>query len=374
MRMHLYQLTNGFQITGFMRVPIFVKANEGVTLKLYIECYIVLGMTSPLLLGEDFQVNYKIGVTRSISIDSTLQVGQTGYSIPTSSSPTHDLRAFDIFRKGVEARFVRSKMHHRKKNCHHPELKAASDPFIQAACNLHIPAHLIGMVPTNLKFTVSELWLVEKTILGQSDGSFLLTTPCLLNASSSRVPVFNPNSHPYLVKMGDVLSRCLNPEDTLDSPSEELQKHAAAIQTYVHGMHLHHEGTPPPAELNSSSDQNEQWGPKTAETVDPTIYPSSQLEQILDIGPDWPAEGRVKLLEVLHRHQNAFGFDGRLGHNADELFKINLQLGQCSISVSMYSASPAKCDIINQQIDAWLSLEVIEPSRSPWGAPVVILY
>jgi hypothetical protein len=31
-------------------------------------------------------------------------------------------------------------------------------------------------------------------------------------------------------------------------------------------------------------------------------------------------------------------------------------------------------DIINKQIDLWLSQDVIEESKSPWGAPVIVVY
>ena len=40
----------------------------------------------------------------------------------------------------------------------------------------------------------------------------------------------------------------------------------------------------------------------------------------------------------------------------------------------MYSASPEKRAIINEQIDTWFEQGVIEPSKSPWSAPVVIAY
>lgn len=38
-----------------------------------------------------------------------------------------------------------------------------------------------------------------------------------------------------------------------------------------------------------------------------------------------------------------------------------------------YATSPAKGEIINKQIDLWLSQEVIKEGKSPWGAPVIII-
>jgi Reverse transcriptase (RNA-dependent DNA polymerase) len=39
-----------------------------------------------------------------------------------------------------------------------------------------------------------------------------------------------------------------------------------------------------------------------------------------------------------------------------------------------YYASPAKREVIDKQIDLWLTQGVIEESRSPWGAPVIVIY
>ena len=39
-----------------------------------------------------------------------------------------------------------------------------------------------------------------------------------------------------------------------------------------------------------------------------------------------------------------------------------------------YHASPAKQEVIDKQLDLWLSQGVIEESKSPWGAPIIIIY
>ena len=42
--------------------------------------------------------------------------------------------------------------------------------------------------------------------------------------------------------------------------------------------------------------------------------------------------------------------------------------------MALYDASPAKCEVIDKQLDLWLSQGVIEESKSPWGAPIIIVY
>ena len=48
--------------------------------------------------------------------------------------------------------------------------------------------------------------------------------------------------------------------------------------------------------------------------------------------------------------------------------------GMKPISMAPYYASPAKREVIDKQLDLWLSQGVIEESKSPWGAPIIIVY
>jgi len=76
---------------------------------------------------------------------------------------------------------------------------------------------------------------------------------------------------------------------------------------------------------------------------------------------------------VIENNQGAFGFNGQLGHYKTKVH-IELKPGTKPISAAPYNASPAKRQAIDQQIDVWLSQDVIEESKSPWGAPVIIVY
>ena len=79
------------------------------------------------------------------------------------------------------------------------------------------------------------------------------------------------------------------------------------------------------------------------------------------------------LSKVVKNNQSAFGFDRQLGHYKTKVH-IKLAPGTKPISSAPYYASPAKREEIDKQIDLWLSQDVIEESKSPWGAPVIIVY
>ena len=113
--------------------------------------------------------------------------------------------------------------------------------------------------------------------------------------------------------------------------------------------------------------------PKTAEVPESEMLPSSNLATILDISPEAPPEIQRRVKELIRKHQGAFGFNNRLGNPTGEV-KINTVPGTHPISLPMYGASSQKREVIDAQIDKWLEQEVIEPSKSPWATPVIIVY
>lgn len=121
-----------------------------------------------------------------------------------------------------------------------------------------------------------------------------------------------------------------------------------------------------------TDEASESYGPKTAEMPDLTEFPSSCMKEFIDVGslPDYLHE---KAWNMIKHRVKAFGFDGRLGHLKTKVH-IQTQDGQVPISVPMYGSSPEKRCFMDVQIDTWFEQGIIEPSVSPWSAPVVIAY
>ena len=51
-----------------------------------------------------------------------------------------------------------------------------------------------------------------------------------------------------------------------------------------------------------------------------------------------------------------------------------MKSGLVRVAVPMYGSSPAKRQVMDEQIDQWFNQGVIEASKSPWSAPVVMVY
>jgi hypothetical protein len=96
------------------------------------------------------------------------------------------------------------------------------------------------------------------------------------------------------------------------------------------------------------------------------------MKDLLDVG-SLPEELKERARNMLERRIKAFGFDGRLG-KLDAKAPIRVKEGVNPITVPMYSSSSQKRRVIEEQLDKWFEQGVIEPSISPWSAPVVIAY
>lgn len=177
-----------------------------------------------------------------------------------------------------------------------------------------------------------------------------------------------------------------DPESTFDTPSgeeqyNEFKSRAEAYSTIITsqaGWGQEEAQTPETEdsskrrEAEDNEGDDDEVGPKTAALPDPTIYPSEKMKELLDVG-DLPDHLQERAWEMLHSHVQAFGFDGCLGHYPGKV-EIRMKENQQPICLPMCGSSPEKRRVIDEQLDKWFELGVIEASRSPWGTPIIIAY
>lgn len=82
-------------------------------------------------------------------------------------------------------------------------------------------------------------------------------------------------------------------------------------------------------------------------------------------------EKRTELQTVLSEFSDSFSDEP--GKTTLTKHGIHLQPGTTPIKLSPYRVSSAKADVIKKELDDMLKLGVIEPSTSPWSAPVVLI-
>lgn len=406
LKMSLWQLVDkNASIQGYVDINIYVPSSQGPVLKLSAEAYVVPGMAVPILLGEDFQRTYEIGVSRDVALGCRISFGGTEWLVP----------AKDVEKRGklpklarnveAEASFVRAKASRRS----HADRQRKSreektrNRSLRLTSPVVVPPQSVVNAEVALLADASREWLVERAIVHAGPESKIAVPNCLVTGSRPRIPISNPTDEPISLAQGTLVGVLTDPTAYFDTPKDLAQlenmlrgaARVAAISEIMETVYgqpgqppdspapppaaeaLHADKEPrmssyaiPPAE--AEPDDDGPWGPKTAEVPDPTVYPSEKMKEILDVG-SLPARLEAQAWDMLKRRQGAFSFDGRLGHLATRVH-IRTVDGLNPIAVPMYGTSPAKRLVIEEQLQKWFVQDVIEPSKSPWSAPVVIAY
>ncbi|KAI0788964.1 hypothetical protein BC629DRAFT_1271364, partial [Irpex lacteus] len=197
-KMELWQLTDkSSKIEGYVELPLFVRSKSGDTVGLMAEAYVVPGMNVPILLGEDFHLAYELTVARHLEFGTTV-----------SPNPSH------------LASFVRAKLHRRDKNRRWRRSRAAKKQARTAvvAEDVRIPPHTCVNVAVNCSFEDSDVWLVEKAMVGDDRVVPLVIPNVLIGRDYARVPVTNTTTRTRWLRKGETLADLRDPRAYFDQP------------------------------------------------------------------------------------------------------------------------------------------------------------
>ena len=377
MRMKLYHLTGHAKVLGYVKTRLYTKTTDNSWIGFELEAYVVRGMRVPLLLGEDFQTAYELNVKRYATGHCEVSVGSSPKIIPASSTHIVDL-GFELRQAYLAQSFVKAKTARRSRARRLKNLPKDL-PSVFAAEDVRIEAGTVKYIKVSSAFKGRKDWLVERVIVGLETSDVLAAPFTWITSDNPILPMANPGERPLYIREGEIVGKLADPSLYLDNPDESSSaKYVASAETIkaiimgsLKDQDLASTSGPPPVVSDSKLEDEETWGPKT--TAVPEEPSSGPVSELVTLGPDIPPEILPKLEEVLQRNARAFGVDGRLGH-VDAKVSIPLRPGAQPVSLPMYGASPAKREVIDQQVKAWFEAGVIEPSVSPWGFPVVVVY
>lgn len=275
-----------------------------------------------------------------------------------------------------------------------------------------IPANTVRKVELEGPWKDNVDWILEKFVVSGADRPIFAVPNVLINGAKPFAPVANTTPHPRLLRKGEILGEVKKAEDCLDiarntEHEKQMESYALAVSTIIASRMTTEPSKPAGEDMHEVTTQREepgargsldpeggsgeekpgvrgsldpeenfveeeQFGPKLAEIPEDESSPPQTLEEVLDVG-DLPDDLKEEAWDMLKRREGAFGFNGRLGHHPTRV-KIRTAPDQTPIAAPMYGASPAKRAVIDEQVKKWFEQGVIEPSVSPWSAPVVIVY
>lgn len=372
--LELNQLTGVADTSDYVKIDLYFASQLGTVRLQGVEAYIVKDMKANLLIGEDTQTAWQIHTIRARE-SKYWKIGDSPHLIPGLPSPIP-----------VESFTAQWSTTHKadKKGVKKPLENNASRRTLQKALaqsNLTIKPESIATITGISKGgPYNDAMYFEACPLARGKDSFICAASGIVNVSKDGtflVKIANTSQRNIRVRSGELLGTIRKAKDTLrpkselsDSELNELATKTTMIATLIDGLdEVKTRATPEP----SKEDPESNWGPKTTDPGPEQIYPSEMLREFIDVDPSLRPDQRDALYKVVEQNVSAFGFDGRLGH-LDAKVHIELLPGTKPLSQPPYGASPAKRELISDQVDAWLAQDVIEESKSPWGAPVLIVF
>ncbi|KAK1215716.1 hypothetical protein PQX77_021659 [Marasmius sp. AFHP31] len=373
-RVKLIQVTGSSTISGFLTIDLYFHTKQG-PVKINVDMYVVNGMSMPFILGNDFQDQYDLSVMRRDG-RSFLKFGESEreLEVENSISSKRTDKNGHVFRILVRIRLNKVEVHAKNRtiipaeSCKKVQVEAR---FPEGINYLYIERH-IQMVQN------------EDQVHGSPDSLIMRADPCLLVSNFSRFPV--------VIAAGQSLGTSHNPATWLDKAHrmrpEDLKRakmHVTLIQSLVkvnnesQTLAVHSEtDISSKAHLNNSglddptAEEPVEGGLKTAEVGLDEVSSEKLLSEV-HISSEVTTEQQQQLEKVLKDNSSAFGLDGQLGEYPGKV-EVPMKLGAQPVSLPPFPASSANREVMNKQIDSWLQLGVIEPSASPWGAPVFIVH
>ena len=446
-KINLIQVTGKSVISGYVTMDLYFEATQG-PVKITVEAYVVKGMTTPFILGNDFADQYSISIIRREG-KSYLTFGDSGRDTPVENTTTtledEDGHAFRV-RITSEPSKIRSKQHRRSQKRRKRERIALRKGEALSAERRIIPPETSASI--KLRLQVPSKWqnaFMERNISTNELMDKIYGSPdALVDVKEPYIHVTNFSKYPITIARGQTLGTIHNPNTWLDksfrnsnikerraknyvnllnnllgvegkligkkrtqednnavrsrvSPvaghMTQITTDARVLSTTMHvtstdfglGVNSDTLTARSVTEVSSKAQRNNEGvddplaeepiegGPKQSEVPEDTTIEKQLLEEI-DISSDLDPDQRERVQQVLLDNEITFGINGRLGQYDDSKVEILLKPGTSPISLPPFPASPANREIMDKQMDSWISLGVVEPSKSPWGAPTFITY
>lgn len=392
-RINLVQVTGNASISGFVDVDLYFHTPEG-PVKIAVEAYVVKGMSTPFILGNDFADQYSISVMRNNGA-SHLIFGNSGRSLPveSSTSPPFTDDQGHAFKVNIikPGRDEERPAHRKRQKFKRKQRFRASDSKVRSTAKMVIPPETCIAVPVAANFPKgSNSLYVEKTFSTNRNTEDIYAPPdSLISKDRLMLHVANFSTNAVTVQVGQVLGTGHNPNTWLDrlskkSPEKQyqMQSYATLVKRLAKERLSNTVSSSAPDLSSRRNFANEEedplseppleGGPKIFETPDDPVDSSRLLEE-LDINKELSPENRRRIEKVVVKNKLAFGLDDRLGHlNAN--IQIPLKPEAKEVSLPPFPGSPASRQVIDDQMDKWFKLGVIEASKSPWAAPAFIVY
>ncbi|XP_075726352.1 uncharacterized protein LOC142768281 [Rhipicephalus microplus] len=94
---------------------------------------------------------------------------------------------------------------------------------------------------------------------------------------------------------------------------------------------------------------------------------------VFDINPEFPSDGQNQIRILLESYGHCFATSSKVPKTPIAMHRIITSEHARSLRQSPYRVSPREREAIRKQVDEMLRDDIIQPSKSPWATPVVLV-
>jgi hypothetical protein len=240
-KISLIQVTGRSIITGYVSLELYFHTTAG-PVKIFVEAYVVKGMSADFILGNDFADQYSLSIIRKDGV-SKLQLGNTGREVEVRNSISSSLidengNAFSVLTRTKSrtswGRHHKWKSRRRKHSLHDAEVRAAQRVIIPPESMSKVP--IILNSPSRIQHLFVERKLHHNTNFEEVYGS----TDTLLDAEFPYLLISNFSARPAVIAEGQLLGIGHDADLWLDQKSPKnhtknrtVKTHARCIQSLI---------------------------------------------------------------------------------------------------------------------------------------------
>jgi hypothetical protein len=221
-KVNLIQVTGSSKISGYVNLPIYFNTDQGPVL-IEVEAYVVKGMTTPLILGNDFADQYSISLIQENN-NSYLMFGVSGQKAITESALDLPLRDFNGHALKIRALpnlislCSRFKVHWKMKKSRKRERMRIKNSEVRASEQIVIPPESCSTVGITAYFpgNSNEVYVERLLHINDKYSVYYGITDSLINRTTTKIKICNFSQRPVLVQRGQLLDYARNPHSYLD--------------------------------------------------------------------------------------------------------------------------------------------------------------
>ena len=229
-RINLIQVTGNAIITGYVTLDVYFKTDDGPVL-IKVEAYVVKGMSTPFLLGNDFADQYSISLLREEG-QSSLLFGKSGrsqrvHNSVTSSLIDEDGHAFKVrVRPNITTRIQKARIHRKSQKMKRQAKQRSKDNYVRTVSSVNIAPESTRLIEVRANFDQdsSHLFIEKRLTTNGGPEDIYGCADALITKDAPFVYISNFSQKPVTITAGQVISQGYDPSTWLDNEDKFTQE------------------------------------------------------------------------------------------------------------------------------------------------------